>query len=158
MATPVFTLPEYLLLGSGPGWGLGTAACVVENIEALWSPPVLRGSNLLVPGVAGQTPRRHVEDEIRFVWRCIIFGDFSQDGTPIADGRAGIRLNLREMAAAVAPPATAPYTSAVSYTGPDGGTATGAAIIRMGNIVMRTPHVAQVNLDVTIPSGVLTYA
>jgi hypothetical protein len=86
------SLSEYLTINS-----------VILALDGAWElidpTPLLgegpgRGSNRIVPGVAGETYRPKVRGAWRDVLQMDVFGDKNHSGTPYADYRVGMRTNV----------------------------------------------------------------
>lgn len=130
---------------AGPGWR-------PVNLEVLWQPPPNRGTNRVVPGVAGSLARRRVQTERRVDVLLLIGGQVDQAGTPHSDPTEGLVANIDTIWTIVEPPVDATRTSIVTM--PDGTTRTAEIQVEaMTDAAKAGPNLARAALTITIPAG-----
>lgn len=130
-----------------PAWDI-----VGRAIMELWETPSLRGSDRLIPGVAGVVPYRRRVTVTKRTMPLVISGAVDQGGAPYADTLIGLESNITFLRNNVGdPPATA--TLAATLTMPSG--ATRAAAITPGGLVLGQSVMGYVlaTLTFTVPAG-----
>ena len=140
------------------GLSVTSRSHVCEDISGVYAPPQPRGQTRVVPGQPGELPRRLQPGAARFSLPVVVFGDCEPDGTPYADVREGLRVNLDLVRQAASPASSAPWTVTATHTLPDGATRTAQVqVVSVEGPVPIGPSAARVVLDVVVPSGTWTY-
>lgn len=144
---------EWLDLDGVP---LSTPAWTTEDISTLLNGPSTRGSDIVVPGRAGQVARRRTLDAREVTIPIVVNGYVDSDGAAHADPRAGLLANLDELKAVLSP-----VTTTIAGT---------RTLTWYGDFVQRTaevhvnpaldvaaigPHAARIVVRMTLPGGAL---
>lgn len=93
MPTVLPGLAEYLTIDDVP---CSTKAWQIADHTPLWNEAQVRGSDVLVPGIAGVIPQRRRRTVTSVSLPMMFWGDFDSDGTPATDVREQLWLNVAE--------------------------------------------------------------
>ena len=126
----------------------------VLNLQTLFSAANVRGSDLIIPGVAGVKPRRRRVTATEHSLSCILRGDVDDTGAITADPLAALA-DLCDLYVALAdPPTVGDGTKSSTLTFPNGATSTKDIHVlgfEVGDMV--GPWSVRAVLDISIPSG-----
>jgi hypothetical protein len=150
---PTITQFEYVEINSVP---LATPAWEITDLAPLWDAAPIRGGDRLIPFQQGVDPVRGIVDAFRCQLPFIVYGDFDQDGTPIADARAGLWTNIRYLQDqfCIPNPATIEGTWPLILHAPDGSSWGGdCKVLPPLQLVGATPAAAEGVFDILIPAG-----
>lgn len=136
------------------GVDLATHAWLITDLSDLLNTPDARGSNEVMPGASGRRFFRRFRDELDVVFPMSIFGDFDEDGNPIADPVQGVidhveylRNSLGEFEASLVP---------LVWHLPDGTTQSAdVQVLGFARMTDAGPGHLRCALRVLIPAGVL---
>ena len=132
----------------------------VRNEWVLWSAGDQRGSDVTLPGVNGQLPRRRYLTASTRTLELIISGTAKYTGAPSATPAVNLETNILWLRDQVAEPTlSSDGTKAISVTMPSGGTLTGTVHVvgfRLGRVAEHARW-AFATLDLSIPAGELTF-
>lgn len=147
------TAAEYLEVNDVP---LATPAWRILDLSALFGSPALRGSDDLIPGVAGVIPNPRRITVTTLALPMAIFGERDREGVAHPSVREGLMLNIDELLAQVAEPATGDGTVEAVWHRADGGTLT--ADVHVLGLPIRSlgPTAALATLQLSIPQGRFT--
>lgn len=116
--TYIVTSDEYIEIDGVP---LDTPAWRTTNLSELLDGAANRSSDVTIPYLPGQQPRRRVRDSREVNIELVIFGDSDPRGAAHANARQGLISNLNELKAALRPINTASaVTRTLVYHGPAG--------------------------------------
>lgn len=134
---------------NGPAWK-------VLNLLELWQPADQRGSDRLVPGVAGVLAQQRRDTVTRRSLQLLIIGDVDRTGATQADKFEGLQANVDYLRAnVVAPTGTGDGTRSAVLTMPDGTSRTEPVHVvgfEFGNFREDAAWLRAV-LTISIPSG-----
>jgi hypothetical protein len=151
----VVTSSEWVDVGGVP---LATPAWTLENLQDLWSGPVTRGTDLVIPEARGQRPYPRRIDAWRLTLNVAVYGDLAWDGTAHSDPRAGLWANIAHLRAnAFDPPGTGDGTRPLVLHLPDGSTLDATTTVErfvVGSAI--NWFSLRATVDLVIPAGVLT--
>jgi hypothetical protein len=157
----VIKYSEYIEINSVP---LATPAFWVKDPTPLWDAAGVRGSDRLIPGIAGQAPLPRIGDVVRVPLKLIVSGAADQNGTlaTAANRRSQLLTNWEYLRTNIfTPNPTAPGTWNLIYHRPDATTKSGGCFVGTGGspqpTVLATGAPAlEAILDILLPAGVLT--
>lgn len=127
---------------------------VCEDLSALRN-YATRGSNLVMPGVAGARPYAPIMDQLDVTLVWVVTGLFAPDGTPHTDQQIGVELNLehyRGVFTTGGDPA-GEHDITLSFAS---STFTGEAQLRDYAVVRTGPGTARILTRLSIAAGELT--
>lgn len=137
----------------GPAWH-------VVDLTELLTGPELRGTDRLLPGVAGVVANRRRPTVTKVALPMVVAGDCNQAGEPYTDVAGpddwrGLRRNIAALRAAVVnPPAGITRTAVVTF--PEGGSISGQIHVERLQPGKRLGGIMLAVLDITIPAGALS--
>jgi hypothetical protein len=148
------TETEYATIAGVP---LATPAWTLINLWELWTPPTVRGTDVVMPGAEGQRPYPRTIDATRRQLQLVIYGDVDWEGTPVTDARAGLWTNVEHLRTNIAtPPGTGPGgTHTIELITPDGTVSGHAHIETMTLGGADGPYATRAAIDLTIVEGAL---
>lgn len=148
----VITEDEYLEINSVP---LATPAWLLLDIDQMWNPADVRGTDLIIPGAVGVValPRRKTVSNRSLT--LVIFGDFTWEGTPVANVRVGLQNNLAHLKTNIVDPASGDGTRTAVLHLPSGATKTGPVHVEHFSVVGQTRSGLGATLDLSLPLGEL---
>jgi len=133
----------------GPAWQ-------VRNLIELWMPASQRGSDKVVPGVAGRRPYRRFNDATTRTLSLKITGDVDRTGAAQSDFFEGLQANIDYLITnVVAPTGSGDGTRSLVLTMPSGSTRTEPVHVlgmEVGDYDERARWVLA-TIDLSIPSG-----
>lgn len=154
------TRDEYLEIDANPGGvanmiPLATYAWEILDLSPLWSSAKKRGSDRLVPGVAGvRSYRRRRTVTVRSL-PMIVYGDLDQNGAAYADAREGLETNIAYLEANLVedPGTTAGTRNAILHRPLS--TKSGAVHVLGLELAPLGPSSVRAVLELSIPAGKL---
>lgn len=148
MAT-AYRLP-YLTIG---GLNCGTMAIDCYDWSALWASPPKRGSNRVLPGIAGQEVRPRVRDQLRAPLAFRLRGDYNDVNAHVGGNETTWHTNIYDRLATLRNVCdlTTPQTMLIYLPGRT--ISTTCQIEEMGPASFDVPWIAHLVVDVTLPTG-----
>lgn len=124
------------------------------TLDDLWSTPPARGTNVILPGVAGRVARRFHDDEHAVSLPMVFGGDYDVDGLPTADRQEGLQANLEYFHdAVIASPGTVGDVRTAEFVKPDGTVLTEPVQVRGWQVQFRGAPSAFVVVRLVFPGG-----
>jgi hypothetical protein len=151
---PTANFAEYLEIDGIP---LSTAAWHTEDIATVLQGPGTRGSDILLPVRAGETPRRRILTGRTVTVPLTVNGFYDSDGDAHADPRAGLIANLNELKVVLAPNyRTLTGTRTLEWVNTDTGVTKTAEVHVSPAIQVSSlgPFTARVIVEFVLPGGV----
>lgn len=133
---------------------LRTPAWWTLDLSPLWGPSDLRGTNIIVPSLAGRRARPRRVDQTSYPLAFWITGAVDQDGDAHANPVMGLATNLDYLWEHVASPPDPPETTRqAQLTMPDGSMRTADVQVTLSVNEKVGPYDASAVLTVTVPAG-----
>lgn len=126
------------------------------DLSPLWGAPNLRGSNVVIPGTAGQRAYPRRVDETIYRLPLVVFHTHSVGGTPYADPSNGLQTNVEYLyQQLVVASLASPVSSTLTW--PSGTTKTASVQCQLSDPGQAGDHygntATKYTLYVTIPAG-----
>lgn len=138
------------------GVAMNCPAWVVLNLQELWQPANVRGSDRIIPGTSGVTPYRRRATVTTRSLQMLISGTHDRTGAAAATSLRGLQVNVDYLIAnVVVPTGTGDGTRSAVLTMPDGTTRTQSVHVlglELGDLSQDGAWTKAV-LELSIPSG-----